>query len=124
MGRKLVLNVLKALCSINICGICNMGISGYLETAEKLKIRIHAHTAYANFQLEDWLSEWLSNTDGCRLLEMGCGDGNFFPTYAQVLGERGFIIGCDINHDLLRKAREASRELATSAIIVPWNFDI
>ena len=101
-----------------------MGVSGYQETEEKLKIRIHAHTAYANFQLEDWLSEWLSNADGCRLLEMGCGDGNFFPTYAQVLGERGFIIGCDIDHHLLRKAREVSRELATSAIIVPWNFDI
>jgi ubiquinone/menaquinone biosynthesis C-methylase UbiE len=101
-----------------------MRISGYRETEEKLKIRIHAHTAYANFQLEGWLSEWLSNADGCRLLEMGCGDGNFFPTYAQVLGERGLIIGCDINRHLLRKAREASRELVTSAIIVPWNFDI
>jgi ubiquinone/menaquinone biosynthesis C-methylase UbiE len=96
----------------------------YLETEDKLKIRVHAHTAYANFQLEDWLLEWLSNADGSRLLEIGCGDGNFFPTYAQVLGPKGFIIGCDINHHLLQKAREASRQLATPTMILPWNFDI
>ena len=56
--------------------------SYYVETEDKLKVRIHAHTVYANFQLEDWLSEWLSNADGYRLLEMGCGDGNFLLTYA------------------------------------------
>jgi len=56
--------------------------SYYVETEDKLKVRIHAHTVYANLQLQDWLSEWLSNADGYRLLEMGCGDGNFLLTYA------------------------------------------
>jgi ubiquinone/menaquinone biosynthesis C-methylase UbiE len=101
-----------------------MNSDTYLETEDKLKIRIHAHTAYANFQLEDWLSEWLNNANGQRLLEMGCGDGNFFPTYAQVLGDKGFIIGSDINLHLLGKARDISRHLATPVMILPWNFDI
>lgn len=95
----------------------------YQETEDKLKIRIHAHTAYTNFQLEEWLSEWLSDAEGCRLLEMGCGDGNFFPTYAEVLGHNGLIIGCDVNHHLLRKAREITRQLGTPGIVVPWDFD-
>jgi len=96
----------------------------YRETEDKLQVRIHAHTAFANFQLEDWLSEWLGNAGGYRLLEMGCGDGNFFPTYAKVLGRDGLIIGCDINRDLLERARDASRQLGTPAMILPWNFDI
>jgi ubiquinone/menaquinone biosynthesis C-methylase UbiE len=101
-----------------------MSNSGYLETEDKLRIRIHAHTAYTNFQLEDWLSEWLSGANGYRLLEIGCGDGNFFPTYAQVLGQKGFIIGCDSNHDLLRRARVNSLRLVTPVMILPWNFDV
>ncbi|MFI5396468.1 MAG: class I SAM-dependent methyltransferase [Candidatus Binatia bacterium] len=100
-----------------------MQTSSYLETEKKLKIRIHAHTAYANFTLEDWLLGWLGNSTGHRLLEIGCGDGNFFPTYAQALGSKGLIVGFDINHDLLRRAREMHRRQLTPGIVFPWNFD-
>jgi len=95
----------------------------YLETEEKLKIRIHAHTAYANFKLEDWFLRWLGNSNGCRLLEIGCGNGNFFTTYAQALDKNGLIIGFDVNQNLLQKAREIGKRLTTPVIIFPWNFD-
>jgi ubiquinone/menaquinone biosynthesis C-methylase UbiE len=95
----------------------------YLETEEKLKIRIHAHTEYANFKLEDWLSNWLGDAEGCRLVEIGCGDGNFFPIYEQALGKNGLIIGLDINRELLNKARSIGRKLTTPTIVLAWDFN-
>jgi ubiquinone/menaquinone biosynthesis C-methylase UbiE len=108
---------------INTCGIYKMCGLNYTETEEKLKIRIHAHTAYANFKLEDWLLNYLGNAEGSQLLEIGCGDGNFFKTYAEVLGKNGFIIGFDINEDLLKKAREIGRQLTTPTFVFLWDFD-
>ena len=94
-----------------------------METEAKLKIRIHAHTAYANFKLEDWLAGWLKGSNGRRLLEIGCGDGNFFPTYAQFIGPKGLIIGFDASLERLREAREMATSLATPALVFSWNFD-
>jgi len=95
----------------------------YLETEEKLKIRIQAHTAFANLKLEDWFLGRLQDFYGCRLLEIGCGDGNFFPTYSQVLGQSGLIIGFDKNQNLLLDAREIGRRLITPTIIFHWDFE-
>lgn len=95
----------------------------YLETAEKLKIRIYVHTAYANFQLEDWLSNWLGDSKGRRLLEIGCGDGNFFKTYKNSLGKEGFIIGFDVNSDLVKKARNIARQIITPSLVFLWDFN-
>lgn len=95
----------------------------YFETKEKLNIRIHAHTAYANFKLEDWILKWLGACKGNRLLEMGCGDGNFFKTYSKALDENGLIIGFDINKSLLQKARQLGNSLNTLTIVFHWDFD-
>jgi ubiquinone/menaquinone biosynthesis C-methylase UbiE len=94
-----------------------------METDEKLKIRIHAHTAYTSIKLEDWLSDWLGDAAGCRLLEIGCGNGNYFTSYAKALGKKGQIIGFDINCDLLEKALEAGRQLTTPTMVFPWDYD-
>ena len=118
-----MLSALKVLSYINTYWTNIMRKLSYLETEEKLNIRIHAHTAYANFKLEDWLVGWLGKSSGCRLLEIGCGDGNFFPTYSQVLGNNGLIIGFDINQTLLQKAREIAKRLNTPTNVFPWNFD-
>ena len=95
----------------------------YLETEEKLKVRIHAHTAYADLKLEDWLLRWLGDCQGQRLLEIGCGDGNFFSTYEKALGPRGEIIGFDINEELLNRANAVSQELDIQTKIFHWDYD-
>jgi SAM-dependent methyltransferase len=100
-----------------------MADTGYRETDEKLQIRILAHKKYANFELEEWLRNWLGEASGQRLLEIGCGNANFFPTYAQVLGERGIVLGMDLNPELLYKAREQTNALPTPSVLFPWNFD-
>ena len=115
---------LKASLCINTSGMCRLHRLRYTETEEKLEIRIRAHTAYANITLEDWLSGWLGKSNGYRLLEIGCGDGNFFPTYAQALGKSGLIIGFDISQKLLQKARAVAERLDTPTIVFPWDFDV
>jgi len=100
-----------------------MAKPGYLETEEKLKVRILAHTKYTTLRLEEWLRDWLGDARGCRLLEIGCGDGNFFPTYAQVLGRDGMILGLDINVGLLERARAVGTRLGTPALVFVWDFD-
>jgi ubiquinone/menaquinone biosynthesis C-methylase UbiE len=96
----------------------------YTETADKLKIRIRAHTAYANFTLDDWLLDWLGEANGRRVLEVGCGNGNFFGTYAQALGKNGTIIGLDISLDLLKRARALAESLSTPTFLLHWDFDV
>lgn len=119
-----MLNGPRALPYISTCGRYRLRGLRYTETEERLKIRIRAHTAYANFTLDDWLSGWLGKPNGCRLLEIGCGDGNFFPTYAQALGKSGLIIAFDINRNLLQEARTSAERLDTPTIVFPWDFDV
>jgi ubiquinone/menaquinone biosynthesis C-methylase UbiE len=95
----------------------------YLETAEKLRIRIQAHTQFTEFKLEDWLLGQLGRAEGCRLLEIGCGDGNFFPTYARALGREGLIVGMDVNKDLVAKAGRKGKECGTPTRVAEWDFD-
>ncbi|MHC4215474.1 MAG: class I SAM-dependent methyltransferase, partial [Planctomycetota bacterium] len=38
-------------------------------------------------------------------------------------GKNGLIIGLDINHDLLKKARRVGSKLITPAIVLPWDFN-
>lgn len=95
----------------------------YLESDEKLKIRIRAHTLYATNNIEDYLLRMIGSCEGCRLLEIGCGNGNFFPTYSLALRERGLIIGFDVNTDLLVQARRTATNLSTRTVLIPWDFD-
>jgi ubiquinone/menaquinone biosynthesis C-methylase UbiE len=94
------------------------------ETEETLRVRIHAHTAYTDLKLEAWLLNWLGRSMGHRLLDVGCGDGNFFATYARALGEAGLIIGLDKDERLLARAQVMQDALATPLVLIPWDFDV
>ena len=96
---------------------------GYVETESKLRIRIRAHKEFANLDLEGWIARWLGPAEGKRLLELGCGDGNFFSTYAQALGPAGQIIGFDVSPELLNLARRRGMEVPTPVLVMKWNFD-
>ncbi len=93
----------------------------YDEVKDHLAIRIRAHTEFANFQLEDWLAENLEIPAGGALLEIGCGDGNWFETWASVLGAGGLITGIDKNEELL--ARAAGREASCQKLLLKLDFN-
>lgn len=95
----------------------------YRETSEKLQIRIQAHTQFTNRKLEDWFLEQLSTAHGRRLLEIGCGDGNYFPTYSHALGKQGQITGFDMSPELIRKAAMRAAACETPIRVIEWNFD-
>ena len=92
----------------------------YDEVKDHLAIRIRAHTEFANFQLEDWFAENLRIPAGGALLEIGCGDGNWFETWAGVLGGSGLIFGIDKNEELI--ARAAGREVACRTMFLRMAF--
>jgi ubiquinone/menaquinone biosynthesis C-methylase UbiE len=93
----------------------------YDEVKDHLAIRIRAHTEFANFQLEDWFAENLRIPAGGALLEIGCGDGNWFESWAEALGESGLIAGIDKNEELL--ARAAGREAACRTLLMRMDFN-
>lgn len=93
----------------------------YDEVKDHLAIRIRAHTEFANFQLEDWLLENLEIPASGALLEIGCGDGNWFETWARALGPSGLIAGIDKNEELLAKA--AAREVSCRSLLLNMDFN-
>lgn len=76
----------------------------YQESGDHLAIRIRAHQEYANFRLEDWIVANLPIPRGGALLDVGCGDGNLFGVWSQMLGPEGLLVGVDQSEDLLTRA--------------------
>jgi len=71
------------------------GCGGYLETA-------HTYRESASIIATELRRR---NPDGTRLLEVGCGTGNFCIEFAKL----GFIVkGTDFSRDLLKRARQKS----------------
>jgi SAM-dependent methyltransferase len=93
----------------------------YEEVKDHLAIRIRAHTEFANFQLEDWLLDNLEIPTAGVFLEIGCGDGNWFETWARALGPRGLLIGIDKNEELLARAK--GRETACQTMLLHMDFN-
>jgi ubiquinone/menaquinone biosynthesis C-methylase UbiE len=93
----------------------------YDEVKSHLAIRIRAHTEFANFQLEDWFAENLQIPEMGTLLEIGCGGGNWFETWAGALGENGLILGIDKDKELLARAGE--REDTCRTLLLRMDFN-
>lgn len=78
---------------------------GYDEKENNLAIRINAHKKFSNFSLEDWIAGHVALKKGSVVLDIGCGNGNLFPTYSEKVGVSGLIVGIDKSLDLLREAK-------------------
>ncbi len=95
----------------------------YAETDSRLAVRIRAHTEFANFQLEDWLADQMDVPPGGRVLDVACGNGNFFPIYSSKVGPKGLVVGFDVSDSLLAAAQQRAAELETPCLVYKWNFD-
>ena len=67
----------------------------YTENQTDLEIRVSAHKEFANFQLEDWYQKNLQIPEGGRLLDIGCGNGIWLPTWSDMLGPQGLVVGIE-----------------------------
>ena len=94
---------------------------GYNERQRNLSIRIEAYKRFSNFDLEDWLDKRLTFKPGDIILDIGCGNGNYFPCYSRKLGDRGAIVGIDQSKELLSEAIKL--EGTTPKVLLEWNMN-
>jgi ubiquinone/menaquinone biosynthesis C-methylase UbiE len=78
----------------------------YKEKQDKLKTRIRAHKEFANFDIDDWIAEFLGRKPRRRIFDLGCGNGNHLGLYLEHVGPTGFVAGLDREQTLIAEARE------------------
>ena len=69
----------------------------YTEKKTALANRITSHKKFSNFDLHFWIKKNIKIKNGDRILDIGCGDGNFIKLFHQ-MNHGGEIIGVDKNH--------------------------
>lgn len=99
----------------------NNNALNYNEKKDNLAIRIEANKRFSNFNLEDWLREYLPFQYGDKIIDIGCGNGNLFLSYAQKLKSNGLIVGLDQSKDLLFEAKKS--DFVTPHILLLWNMN-
>lgn len=82
----------------------------YKEKTDKLGIRIRAHKEFANFDVSDWLDEYLGTRERRQVLDVGCGNGNHLGIYLSRVGAGGEVCGLDREARLVQEARERYRD--------------
>jgi ubiquinone/menaquinone biosynthesis C-methylase UbiE len=81
----------------------------YKEQQDKLSIRIRAHKLYANFDIDDWIKEFLARKQRRAIFDLGCGNGNHLGLYLAHVGPEGRVAGLDREAALIEEARRKYR---------------
>jgi SAM-dependent methyltransferase len=84
---------------------------GYDESAEALNVRIRAHTKYSSLKVEDELEAFLKRHASNRILDVGCGTGNYSDLFAK---HCVLYVGLDKKTDLLEQAQEKCQRMELS----------
>jgi ubiquinone/menaquinone biosynthesis C-methylase UbiE len=83
----------------------------YRQEQEKLNIRIRAHKEYANFDIEDWIDQFVGRKPRRAILDLGCGNGNHLGLYLRHVGPEGKVTGMDRQDSLIAGARQRYGEI-------------
>ena len=78
----------------------------YKEALTDLTVRIEANRKYSSFQVEDVLHQLLQQQSLGRILDVGCGSGNYSELFA---AQCALYLGLDRNAQLLSEARDRCR---------------
>ncbi|MGD8814861.1 MAG: class I SAM-dependent methyltransferase [Anaerolineales bacterium] len=87
------------------------GKFGYEEPKNALNTRIAAHAKYSNFNLHEWMKQRFHLQPGDRILDLGCGNGNFTQLFWDFVHPSGVVIGIDKNPSLIEAARSRFADL-------------
>jgi SAM-dependent methyltransferase len=94
----------------------------YEEQLRDLTIRIEAHKKYSSLKVEDVLDRTLDDRRWARILDAGCGSGNFTETLARACD---VYTGADKNTALLREASDRCRHKGIrNVLFVSVDFDL
>jgi ubiquinone/menaquinone biosynthesis C-methylase UbiE len=77
----------------------------YVEKQDRLTDRIRAHKKFANFDIDQWIEEFLQRKPRRNILDVGCGNGNHIGLYLTAVGASGSVTGIDRERSLIEDAR-------------------
>lgn len=77
----------------------------YREKQDRLNVRIRAHKLFANFDIEEWIDQFLGRRPRRRILDLACGNGNHLGLYLKHVGAAGSVAGVDREPSLIEEAR-------------------
>ena len=78
----------------------------YKESLDKLQVRIRAHKEFANFDIGDWIEEYVGRAPRRAIFDLGCGNGNHLGIYLSGVGAAGTVAGLDREARLIDEARK------------------
>ncbi len=81
----------------------------YKEKLDKLQIRIRAHKEFANFDIGDWIDEFIARKPRKAIFDLGCGNGNHLGIYLDHVPPDGLVAGLDREIKLIEEARATCR---------------
>jgi ubiquinone/menaquinone biosynthesis C-methylase UbiE len=77
----------------------------YKEQLDKLQVRIRAHKEFANFDVGDWIAEFVARRPRHAIFDLGCGNGNHIGIYVKHVAAGGKVVGLDREVRLIEEAR-------------------
>ena len=77
----------------------------YQEKQDSLKVRIRAHKEFANFDIADWIEDYLGLKPRRNIFDLGCGNGNHLGLYLAHIQPGGTVRGLDREESLIEEAR-------------------
>lgn len=96
----------------------------YDEPRKALSSRIVAHKQYSDFNLHEWIQKKFVVSSGSRVLDLGCGNGNFTSLFWDLVKPGGSVIGLDKNYEVIADAREIHKKLPKDRVkYFVHNFD-
>jgi SAM-dependent methyltransferase len=77
----------------------------YKEKQDRLAIRIRAHKEFANFDIDEWIADFLRRRPRQAIFDLGCGNGNHLHLYLGCVGPNGRVAGLDREAALIEQAK-------------------
>jgi ubiquinone/menaquinone biosynthesis C-methylase UbiE len=77
----------------------------YVEKRDRLADRIRAHKKFANFDIDQWIEEFIGRKPRRDIFDLGCGNGNHIGLYLAAVPKSGSVTGLDRERSLVEEAR-------------------
>src|SRR5688572_24047247 len=90
----------------------------YKEKIDKLQVRIRAHKEFANFDVSDWIEQYVRRASRRAIFDLGCGNGNHLGIYLDAVGASGRVVGLDREARLVDEARRTYPDARNLELIV------
>ena len=82
----------------------------YQETRKALSERIRINRKYDNLNLREWVGKKFNIKSRDKILDIGCGNGNFIDLFVKKVNSNGVVFGVDKNQALLNVIRKKHKD--------------